>query len=44
MSIKRKIFSVITLAFAVVAFSKFVSAQDSSGKTDAPQKKEGRYR
>lgn len=43
MSIKRKFFSIITLSFAVVAFSTFVSAQDGSGQTDTPQKKEGRY-
>jgi protein CpxP len=44
MSIKRKFFSVITLAVAMFAFSTFISAQDSS-KSDAPTPpvKEGKY-
>ncbi len=41
MSIKRKFFSIITLAFAVVAFSTFVSAQDS-GQTNDRSMKEGK--
>lgn len=41
MSLKRKFFSVITLAFAVVAFSSFVSAQDA-GQTNDRSMKEGK--
>ena len=44
MSLKTKFFPVITLAFAVVAFSTFVSAQETTTSPDAIKKYEKRER
>jgi protein CpxP len=44
MSLKRKFFSIVTLAFAVVAFSTFASAQKEGGnQTDDSTVREGKF-
>lgn len=40
MSLKRRFFTFITMALAVVAFSTFAAAQETTDKPEAPQAKE----
>jgi Spy/CpxP family protein refolding chaperone len=44
MSFKNKLFSALTMAFALFAFSTFVSAQDTKTDADKQQKREWRKR